>query len=155
MTEYQLNTSGGIKDFKYYVSGALSDIDGILANSNYNKKNVLAHLCYDIRTKGSVKVNYRGALEENNNNLDTYLGNPVIFQGVNTPPYLGSRGAIVDIAPLERKVLFPDEGIYLPGGVPSLLNMILVFFCLRHSSLFARDEIVYHIYARRVVLSVP
>lgn len=123
MTEYQLNTSGGIKDFKYYVSGALSDIDGILANSNYNKKNVLAHLCYDIRTKGSVKVNYRGALEENNNNLDTYLGNPVIFQGVNTPPYLGSRGAIVDIAPLERKVLFPDEGIYLPGGVPSLLNL--------------------------------
>jgi TonB-linked SusC/RagA family outer membrane protein len=88
--EYQLNTGGEINKIQYYISGNHYTHDGIIRNSSYEKNSLAANLSYDFKEKFMVALNYKGSNQENLNNIDNYLGNPVIFKGINTEP--GFRG---------------------------------------------------------------
>jgi len=88
--EYQLAGSGSIKGFNYYISGNLNDHSGIIVNSLYKKYSLSASFSKKISDKISIQFGYRGSLQNNKDNLDTYNGNNIIMAGINKAPCIKS-----------------------------------------------------------------
>ena len=86
LMEYQLSGQGNFKKIDYYISGNYYNHDGIITNSNYNKYTLTANFSKTVNEKLSLRFLYRGSKQENKNNLDNYLGNNVIFKGINFEP---------------------------------------------------------------------
>ena len=84
--EYQLAFQGSKKKFIYYISGNYFDHDGVVINSNYNKYSYSANLGISPFKNFNISVSGFGSIRENKNNLDNYLGNKKILQGINIEP---------------------------------------------------------------------
>jgi len=121
LNEYQVNGRGNYKGLNYYVSGNIFDQSGVVERSNFNKKSVLANAGYKFFNRLDVRLNYKGSLIENKNNLDAYLGNPVIFQGLNTSPvYSSTPDSVKNIGP--GRLLKPNTSIIHPKEAPYLID---------------------------------
>jgi hypothetical protein len=88
--EYQLSGSGNLKTVNYYISGNYYDHSGIVINSNYKKYSLSANAEKSFSERISAELGYRGSLQENKDNQDTYGGNNLIFQGINKSPLIKS-----------------------------------------------------------------
>jgi TonB-linked SusC/RagA family outer membrane protein len=86
ISEYQLSGSGNFKTIDYYISGNYYNHTGIITNSDYEKYTLTTNLSKVIGDKISFRLLYKGSHQKNRNNLDNYLGNNVIFKGINYEP---------------------------------------------------------------------
>jgi len=86
--EYQLSGSGSAKDISYYLSGNYYDHSGIIENSSYKRYSFSANAERKFLNWISASIGYRGSLQNNKDNLDTYGGNDLIMQGINKPPLI-------------------------------------------------------------------
>ena len=86
LSEYQLSAVGSIKTIDYYVSGNYYKHNGVIKNTNYNKYTLTSNFSKVVADKFSVRLLYKGSHQENKNTLDNYLGNNVIFKGINYEP---------------------------------------------------------------------
>jgi len=86
ISEYQLSGQGSVNGIDYYISGNYYNHNGIIVNSNYNKYTLTGNISKVIGDKMSIRLLYKGSHQENKNNLDNYLGNSVIFKGINFEP---------------------------------------------------------------------
>lgn len=86
--EYQLSGSGTAKKTKYYLSGNYTDQKGILPNANYRRYTITSRLGRILWKKFAIDAGYRGSLQENKDNQDIYLGNPLLLQGITKSPCL-------------------------------------------------------------------
>ena len=84
--EYQLSAQGNLKSFDYYLSGNYFDHTGIVTNSSYKKYSLAANIGKVINRKLSTHINYKASHQNNTNNLDNYLGNSLIYRGINAEP---------------------------------------------------------------------
>lgn len=86
ITEYQLSGQGSTKIIDYYISGNYYTHKGIITNTGYDKYTFTANLSKKIGEKLSLRLLYRGSWQENKNNLDNYLGNPLIYKAISYEP---------------------------------------------------------------------
>ncbi|HNW52467.1 MAG TPA: TonB-dependent receptor [Prolixibacteraceae bacterium] len=84
--EYLLSATGSFKTIDFYLSGNYFNHNGVVQNTNYRKYTVTANLSKVIDEKFSVRLLYKGSHQDNKNTIDTYLGNKVIFKGINYEP---------------------------------------------------------------------
>lgn len=86
VSEYQLSGQGSIKKINYYISGNYYNHKGIIVNSSYDKYTFTGNFSRIIGDKMSIRLLYKGSHQDNKNNLDNYMGNNVIFKGINYEP---------------------------------------------------------------------
>ena len=86
LSEYHLSGQGSIKKLTYYISGNYYDHKGVVSNTRYKKYSLTANLSRNFGEKILVRILYRGSIQELENTLDNYLGNTVVFKGVNYDP---------------------------------------------------------------------
>ena len=84
--EYQLSGKGSFKGVDYYLSGNFYNHKGIVTNSNYKKYSFTANLSKNIGDKVAIRLLYKSGYQNNQNTLDNYMGNNVIFRGINFEP---------------------------------------------------------------------
>ncbi len=84
--EYQLTSSGSIKNTGYYISGNINDNQGIIKNTSYKRHTFSANINHTLYNCVNIFAGYMGSTQENNNNLDNYGGNAVLFEGINKSP---------------------------------------------------------------------
>ena len=86
LSEYHLSGQGSIKNLDYYISGNYYDHKGVVSNTRYKKYSLTANLSRNIGEKILVRFLYKGSVQDHENTLDNYLGNKVIFKGINYDP---------------------------------------------------------------------
>ena len=86
ISEVQLSASGSLKTIDYYMSGNYYSHNGIITNSSYNKYSFTGNFSKIFRETLSLRLLYKASHQENKNNLDNYLGNMVIYKGINYEP---------------------------------------------------------------------
>ena len=86
IAEFQLSGQGSIKMIDYYLSGNYYTHKGIITNTGYDKYTFTANLSKRIREKLSLRLLYKGSWQENNNNIDNYLGNRLIYKAISYEP---------------------------------------------------------------------
>ncbi|HAH23789.1 MAG TPA: hypothetical protein DCL77_08535, partial [Prolixibacteraceae bacterium] len=86
ISEYQLSGQGAMKKINYYISGNYYDHKGIIVNSSYDKYTFTGNFSRIVGDKMSIRLLYKGSHQDNKNNLDNYMGNNVIFKGINYEP---------------------------------------------------------------------
>jgi TonB-linked SusC/RagA family outer membrane protein len=86
ISEFQLAGQGKIKGIDFYLSGNYYRHNGIITNTNYDKYSFTGNFSKIIEDRFSVRLLYKGSYQENKNNLDNYLGNNIIFKGINYEP---------------------------------------------------------------------
>ncbi len=119
--EFQLNSGGSFKEANYYISGNHFKQTGIVKNSGFEKSSVLVNAEYGLFNKADIQLNYKGSLIENSNNLDSYLGNLVIYQGINTSPvYYSTADSVKNIG--TPRLLYPHFLILHTKEAPYLIN---------------------------------
>ncbi len=84
--EYQLSASGTAKTIKYYISGNYTNQQGILPNASYRRYTLSARLSRIFWKKLAIDIGYRGSIQDNTDNQDIYMGNPLLFIGITRPP---------------------------------------------------------------------
>ena len=95
-TRYGLNVSGGAENIRYYVSGELTDQQGIVMHNTQDQGNFRANLQADLRDDLSINVTsgyVRSGLRLNNNDNSVFsplinglLGTPVFVDYGDDPP---------------------------------------------------------------------
>lgn len=127
---YDLSVSGGNKDTKYAISGNLFDVDGIMINSGYSRKQGRVVLDQNINDKFKVGIN------ANYSNLGTRGGSPSSTSVTNRnsayAPMFGIWGAR-PVAPIGASGSVNEDlsnDIYDPqlivnGSNPLLLNPVI------------------------------
>ena len=98
INEYQLSTGNNFKNTSYYISGNYLDHHGIVTHSSYKRYTLNARVGQSFfNNKLNVNLIYRGAKQENENNLDIYGGNPLIYKGISKPPcYYNLSESVLD-----------------------------------------------------------
>ncbi|MBN2820025.1 MAG: SusC/RagA family TonB-linked outer membrane protein [Bacteroidales bacterium] len=86
ISEYQFSGSGHTNKLNFYMSGNYYNHEGIVINSEYKKYTATGSLSYKAKDKLFMNVIYRASRQENLNNQDNYLGNNVVFKGINYEP---------------------------------------------------------------------
>jgi TonB-dependent starch-binding outer membrane protein SusC len=86
--EYQLSASGTAKKIKYYLSANFNDQKGIMPNTSYKRYSFSSRFSRIFWKKLNIDAGYRGSLQENKNNQDIYMGNPLLFAGITKSPCL-------------------------------------------------------------------
>jgi TonB-linked SusC/RagA family outer membrane protein len=84
--EYQLSGSGNLGKTGFYLSGNYYTQKGIIENSSYNKYSISGKFNRNFFNKLLVNLNFRGSVQENNNNLDVYNGSNLMIEGINKAP---------------------------------------------------------------------
>jgi TonB-linked SusC/RagA family outer membrane protein len=107
--EYQLSASGTVNTIKYYLSGNYTDQQGILPNASYRRYTFSSRFSRIFLKKLAIDVGYRGSLQENKDNQDLYLGNPLLFAGITKSPSLRSTS---DSLLYDKVFKFPNPRIY-------------------------------------------
>ena len=100
LQEYQLSGGGQFKTFNYYLSGNYTTHKGVVKKSEQNKYNFTARVGTTIKNKLAVNLSYRWSYQENTNNQNEYMGNRIIFEGINKAPCLEC---------IPDKLLYDDE----------------------------------------------
>jgi len=122
-SEYQLNSGGSFKGLNYYISGNHYKQGGIVRNSHFTKNSVMVNTGYKFFDKIDLGLNYKGSIIDNTNNLDAYLGNPVIFQGINTSPvYYSSVDSVKNTG--ASRLLFKHPNIINSSEAPYLIKQM-------------------------------
>jgi TonB-dependent starch-binding outer membrane protein SusC len=88
--EYQLAVSGENKKNRYYLSGNYLNHQGIISGSLYKRYTFSSNLTHTFYKFFQVSFNYKGSYQNNQNNQDSYMGNRIIFEGINKSPCLES-----------------------------------------------------------------
>ncbi len=88
--EYQLSASGTVKTIKYYLSGNYTNQQGILPNASYRRYTLSTRLSRIFWKKLAIDIGYRGSSQDNNDNQDIYMGNPLLFVGITKSPCIKS-----------------------------------------------------------------
>ncbi|UCH14061.1 MAG: SusC/RagA family TonB-linked outer membrane protein [Bacteroidales bacterium] len=88
INEYQLSASGSKFNTKYYLSANYYSHEGIVKSSSYDKMTFSANLGRKIIKNLNAELSLKYSYQENNNNLDNYLGNELLYIGINRPPCL-------------------------------------------------------------------
>ncbi len=88
MTEYQLSVSGTKIKTDYYLSANYYSHEGIVKSTSYDKMTFSANLGRKIIKNLNAELSLKYSYQENNNNLDNYLGNELLYIGINKPPCL-------------------------------------------------------------------
>ena len=86
ISEVQLSGQGSLKTVDYFISGNYYNHNGIITNSKYTKYTITGNFSKIFREALSVHLLFKASHQENKNNLDNYLGNNVIFKGINFEP---------------------------------------------------------------------
>ena len=86
INEYQLSAKGQIKTINYYFSANIFNHEGVVLSSQYKKKTFTGSVNRSFKDKLNIGFQLRFSNEENENNLDSYLGNKMILKGINTEP---------------------------------------------------------------------
>lgn len=114
INEYQLSAKGQVKQFNYYVSANIFNHNGVVLKSGYKKKTFTASVNRTFKELLNVGLQYRICNEENNNNLDSYGGNKIIFKGISTEPaYISTPDSF--LRKRSRLYLFNYDRPYLYG----------------------------------------
>jgi hypothetical protein len=107
ISEYQLSGQGSIKKINYYISGNYYDHKGIIVNSSYDKYTFTGNFSRIVGDKMSIRLLYKGSHQDNKNNLDNYMGNNVIFKGINyEPAYRSTPDSSLDVI---NRLYFNDQ----------------------------------------------
>jgi TonB-linked SusC/RagA family outer membrane protein len=88
--EYVLTLMGSSNALHYYFSGSYFNQNGVLMSSDYKKYTYLMNLGRTFYKRFSVGLNYHAALQNNYNNLDSYMGNTQILRAITQAPCAGS-----------------------------------------------------------------
>lgn len=88
--EIQLGISGGHQKNKYYFSGNYLNHKGVIAGSSYKRYTFSSNYTHKIFTFLNAGVNYKGSYQNNENNLDSYMGNKIVLEGINKSPCMES-----------------------------------------------------------------
>jgi TonB-linked SusC/RagA family outer membrane protein len=88
ITEYQLSASGTQFRTNYYLSANYYSHEGIVRNSSYDRMTFSANLGKKIIKNFNAELSLKYSYQENKNNLDNYLGNELLWGGINKPPCL-------------------------------------------------------------------
>ena len=88
LQEYQLSASGSKNKFRYYFSGNYTDHQGILPNSVYKRYILTSRFGRLFWSRLALDISYRGSMQENKNNQNEYLGNTLVWEGINKSPCL-------------------------------------------------------------------
>ena len=86
ISEVQFSGQGSHKSTDFYFSGNYYTHKGVVTNTRYDKYSFNGSLTHQFGDKLSLQLHYRGTVQENNNNLDNYLGNNTIYKGINYEP---------------------------------------------------------------------
>ena len=86
--EYQLSASGTVKKINYYFSGNYNSQTGILPGAEYKRYTFTSRFSRTFWNKLAIDAGYRGSLQDNSNNQDMYLGNPLLIEGITKSPCL-------------------------------------------------------------------
>jgi TonB-linked SusC/RagA family outer membrane protein len=115
--ESVLSVSGGQKDFRYFVSGAVKDDPGIIANTGYQKQALRVNLGKDIGDKWTLNFNstliHSDAKRGLTNNDNTNTSHWIVLSG--TPSF-------VNLNPNANGV-FPTNP-YSPGNLTNPLQTV-------------------------------
>jgi TonB-dependent starch-binding outer membrane protein SusC len=84
--EFQLSGSGTIKNTGFYISGNYVDNIGVIRETSYKRYTASVNAEHTFFDKLTVEAGYRGSYQANNNNVDGYGGNKIIFEGINKSP---------------------------------------------------------------------
>ncbi len=120
--EYQLSGSGNFHNYKFYISGNYYTHGGIIANSDYSRYTVSANVGRDISKKLSIELNVRSSLQSNLNNLDYYMGNNLILQGINKSPLMKSTPDSFYYNPVSTSALNRVKALRIYFNYPLLNN---------------------------------
>jgi TonB-linked SusC/RagA family outer membrane protein len=88
MTEYQLSATGTQLKTNYYLSANYYSHEGVVRSSSYDRMNFSANLGRKISKNLNAELSLKYSYQENKNNLDNYLGNELLWCGINKPPCL-------------------------------------------------------------------
>ncbi|MFA9392971.1 MAG: SusC/RagA family TonB-linked outer membrane protein [Prolixibacteraceae bacterium] len=116
--EYQLSGGGNVGKFSYYLSGNYTRQTGIIKKTEFEKYNALARVSYKLNNKLALDFSYRWSYQENLNNQNEYMGNPVIFKGVSTAPCLECTPDSLLYDPVARNLWSRSHSYY------ELLNLL-------------------------------
>jgi len=126
--EVQLSGQGSFKTIDYYMSGNYFQHQGIIENVSYKKYSFTSNFSKVFKNKLSVHFNYKTSHQANNNNLDCYQGNSLIYRGVAAEPALKTT-------PTELKHL--DGRTHLnentPNNILSVSHLNTFFVILNYS----------------------
>lgn len=86
ISEVQFSAQGSYRSIDYYLSGNYYTHKGVVNNTRYEKYTFNGSLSRQFGEKLKLQLHYRGSVQENNNNLDNYLGNNTIYKGINYEP---------------------------------------------------------------------
>lgn len=86
INEYALSGGGTKGKVNYYLSGDYYKHEGIVRRTGYTKYSFSASVGRNFFNRLSVEALYKGSLQQNKNNLDSYWGNRVIYEYINKSP---------------------------------------------------------------------
>jgi TonB-dependent starch-binding outer membrane protein SusC len=86
ISEIQLSGHGSMKTVDFFLSGNYYKHNGVITNSTYSKYTFTSSFSKVFRDIISLRLIYRVSHQENRNNLDNYMGNNVIYKGINFEP---------------------------------------------------------------------
>ena len=121
LNQYQLAGSGAIKNVNFYLSGNVFTNEGVVKNSDYRRYAFNGNLNRQFNSRFGMNLTYRASRQSNRNNLENYLGNSLIYKGINIEP---GFNATPDSFLLKKKRLYynPDVGDFDPSGSLSILS---------------------------------
>lgn len=136
--EYQLSGQGSIKQYNFYLSGNLYQQNGVIVNTQYQRYTLTANLNRTFKKKLATHLMYKASLQENNNNLDNYLGNDYILQIINTEPgYYSTPDSFLQ---KPNRLYYNYEDIDSPQDPKERLNQFIKKNTITHHSLFGSGE---------------
>ncbi len=121
LNEYQLAGSGAIKNVNFYLSGNVFTNEGVVKNSDYRRYAFHGNLNRQFNSRFGMNLTYRASRQSIRNNLENYLGNSLIYKGINIEP---GFNATPDSFLLKKKRLYynPDVSDFDPSGSLSILS---------------------------------
>jgi TonB-linked SusC/RagA family outer membrane protein len=111
--DYQLSGSTSIGKTSLNLSGNYYTQDGIITNSTYDKYSLSGRVDRSFSDKLSIDINFRGSIQKNRNNLDTYNGNNLIIEGINKSPcYTSTPDSLYRYYDPNYRTYFPSNRNY-------------------------------------------
>jgi len=125
--EYQLSGSVTFKKTRVFLSGNYNNQTGILPNSSYKRYTLSTKLSRIFWKKLAIEVGYRCSRQQNKDNQDIYMGNPLILRGINNSPCMLSTADSfyynpkVEFAAPYLRIFYPYEELTRHESIGDIL----------------------------------